>query len=854
MPAIRAGARANVAHHRTESRHVSPARTLPSAWSQSGSSWRPAGGSKEVAHAATSPGQPGAELAPLEKEGVKEALNAIGADDSPRTDRRPTSPRMVRSRLTLFPSKTWDVMWQWKHDKRGYQDYPAAITRKIENAFQNGYTTVRVKSGKKGSTPMELFFFDMIQYDPRTGNHRDIRRVGPDSIYQQLGRKILRVFNRWSQTNNAHKGDFAEYKERKAELIYGHRRHMKSERECYKEKSCFASIATSGLFSFVTAFMILFNMVWLGIDTQFNDADTVQQSDWPFQVVEYFLGCYFTAELLIRFGAFRYTRDALHDWWFMFDFLLVITAGVELIVFPILDQYVFKNGVNKSGASVLRFGRLFKIARVGRTGRLLRVFPEIMVQIKAMMYAMKTVFWTLMLLFMLLYVFGIICTNLAADNGSLDEDFGNLRYSVWSLTMQGVFLDSPTDLLNRVVDEDRVLCIVFIIFICLCSFMVLNMFIGILITVVEEVSSAEKEEQAVFFLKSALTDILECHDEKGNQSLRKSEFKLLMDNPEMHDILTRFGVHVNDLKLMTDTLFEDHEFEFDVPRRGFDSMTGSMTATEGASAQEEPNSANLYDSMKSGPSERELKWDEFFSVILRFRGSNGAKVTDIVDLREYVTGGMQRQREYLSQRLEHLESCFNNFNQAQRVQSVQTLKFVDSSPDLGATNATAAGASPFGGSPTSSQLEVLMATLGEISAGQQQLISRQQQVEEDIQVWQQDLVAKQQALGRQMREVSEHISSLRRTFGDLSSDVSEGTEVQRAIGEVDGFYPVSPIAAGRQDAPKPSSASSSRKAESPHKAAGKQQAPTDSAAAASGREMPPPPMPGVPTEIHPSDH
>mmetsp|Transcript_46989 Transcript_46989/g.105379 ORF Transcript_46989/g.105379 Transcript_46989/m.105379 type:complete len:831 (-) Transcript_46989:146-2638(-) len=772
-------------HHHHHHRPHSPWQGGPSspraagnALNNSGNAWRPAAARADE-HQLTD------EASPLEQEGVRAALNAIHGDASPR-ERRPTSPRMVTSKFSLLPEKSWEVMWQWKH-KTGYKDYDNVTTKKIENAFQCGQTMVRVKTGKKGSTPMELFFFDMIQYDPVTGNQRDIRRVGPDSLYEKCGRRWLRWWIRWTQSHNyGHKGSFSQYKERKAELVHGQPRPLKSERECYKERGCFARIATSGLFYVITASMILFNMIWLGIDTQFNDSDTVQASDVSFQVVEYILGTYFLLELVVRYGAFRATHDAFHDLWFVFDFALVIIAAIELVAFPMLDKLVFNSQVNKSGERILRFGRLFKIARVGRTGRLLRVFPEIMVQLKAMLFAMKTVFWTLMLLLMLLYVFGIVCTNLAADNDALHDDFGTLQYSGWSLMMQGVFLDSPTTLLNRVVLEDRILCGVFIIFICLCSFMVLNMFIGILCTVVEEVSSAEKEEQAVFYLKTALSDILECHDEKGNQTLRKSEFELLMKNPEMHVILTRFGVDVNDLQLMTDTLFEEHDFDVGNQRSSFtDHMTGSITGSE---MPGDDSAMDLKDATMAiyNKRERELSWGEFFAVIMRLRGSNSAKVTDIVDLREYVTGGMFRQREYFSQRLEQLEGQLTMLG-LERSHCVQTFKL--DSPDAAATGGIAPVVSSKD-TPNAGQLEVLLAKLSEISSSQQQIIRRQHEVEEEVRTWQSELGSRQQGLGRQMKEVSDQLNGLRRTFGDLSSD--DSADMNRPT-EVDAFSPVAPV-------------------------------------------------------------
>ncbi|CAE7556770.1 unnamed protein product, partial [Symbiodinium natans] len=50
-------------------------------------------------------------------------------------------------------------------------------TARIEDAYQRGLGNVRLKTGKMDDTPMELFFHEMIQFDPKTTNKRKIRRL-----------------------------------------------------------------------------------------------------------------------------------------------------------------------------------------------------------------------------------------------------------------------------------------------------------------------------------------------------------------------------------------------------------------------------------------------------------------------------------------------------------------------------------------------------------------------------------------------------------------------------------------------------------------------------------------------------
>lgn len=151
--------------------------------------------------------------------------------------------------------------------------------------------------------------------------------------------------------------------------------------------------------------------------------------------------------------------------------------------------------------------------------------------------------------------------------------------------------------------------------------MVMNMLTGILVDVVQQVAESEKEEAAVGYLKNSLLEILECHDKDNDRHIHTSEFDLLMRNPEMHVVLTRFGVNVVDLISLKDVLFQN---------RGLPPGGGGSTSAYEAAMRE---------------SQRKLSFPEFLEVVLRLRGGNSATVTDIVELREYVRQRLDRFEE-----------------------------------------------------------------------------------------------------------------------------------------------------------------------------------------------------------------
>merc|ERR1719162_498261 len=100
---------------------------------------------------------------------------------------------------------------------------------------------------------------------------------------------------------------------------------------------------------------------------------------------------------------------------------------------------------------------------------------------------------------------------------------------------------------------------VFVSFIALSAFCVVNMLIGILCNVVDRVAETERDEADVRYLKSTLLELLDCFDEDGDRTLTKLEFENLMRNPVTKKVLTRFGVDSDDLLSMKDSLYEHSE-------------------------------------------------------------------------------------------------------------------------------------------------------------------------------------------------------------------------------------------------------------------------------------------------------
>merc|ERR550537_223203 len=118
----------------------------------------------------------------------------------------------------------------------------------------------------------------------------------------------------------------------------------------------------------------------------------------------------------------------------------------------------------------------------------------------------------------LMYVFAI-ALRLLTDNTEFGARwFPSITYSMYTLLIYGVFMDSLTDLTGELINEDSdmmsyIWFIVFLVFCALAALMVMNMLIGVLCEVVSAVAAVEKEEIAICYFKERMGKFFQSMDQ-----------------------------------------------------------------------------------------------------------------------------------------------------------------------------------------------------------------------------------------------------------------------------------------------------------------------------------------------------
>ncbi|CAK0855606.1 unnamed protein product [Prorocentrum cordatum] len=375
----------------------------------------------------------------------------------------------------------------------------------------------------------------------------------------------------------------------------------------YSDEGRWQALARNKYFESVMLGIIGLNSIWIWVDTDYNDAETLVDAHWAFQVGENMFCLCFSFEWLVRFMAFKRKLNSLKDSWFVFDSLLVLMMVVETWI--VTAYLALSRGPSDSKLGAASILRLFRLLRLTRMVRMLRSFTELMILVKGMLSAMRSVTTVILLLFIVMYVFGIAMTQLAAGSGSEEKYFSNVGHSMYTLLVYGVFLDSIARLCNDVrKDGDfysgTLVCLLFS-FILIATLTVLNMLIGVLCEVVSRVAEKERNDIEVASVTQKLREAVELIDEDGNMRISQTEFAQLLSNRGAVMALKAAEVDPEEL---------------------VDNMAYIFAKAEALDGEYEPA----------------LHFQDFMEVLLELRGTNIAKVRDVIKFQKSIAAQFQQ--------------------------------------------------------------------------------------------------------------------------------------------------------------------------------------------------------------------
>jgi voltage-gated sodium channel len=208
--------------------------------------------------------------------------------------------------------------------------------------------------------------------------------------------------------------------------------------------------------------LIMFNAVTLGLETS---PSIMAGHGELLHAIDRAVLTVFVVELLARMIVFG--RAFFRDPWSLFDLFVV---GIALV--PATGSL-----------SVLRALRVLRVLR------LVTAVPSLKRVVGGLVRALPGMGSIMLLLMLIFYVFSVMAAKLFGE--AKPELFGNLGAAAYTLFQVMTFDDWSAGIVKPLLDQHPYAAAFFIVFILLSTFMVLNLFIGVVVSALDEETAAD---------------------------------------------------------------------------------------------------------------------------------------------------------------------------------------------------------------------------------------------------------------------------------------------------------------------------------------------------------------------------
>lgn len=229
----------------------------------------------------------------------------------------------------------------------------------------------------------------------------------------------------------------------------------------------------SGPFTALIFALIALNTISLGIET-FTLPENITSALSTFNTVCLVI---FILEILLKLYA--YGMKFFKDGWNIFDTFIVLISIMPMITF----------------LSSMRAFRIFRMFRALRALRMMKRLEKLRVIVQALLSALPSVGWVVVLLMIIYYVYAVIGTNLFSTISP--DTFGTLWESLYTL-FQITLADDLGEISRPLLASSGISAVIyFVSFVILSAILVLNVIVGVVVDSVSEIknATAKKEQQ-----------------------------------------------------------------------------------------------------------------------------------------------------------------------------------------------------------------------------------------------------------------------------------------------------------------------------------------------------------------------
>jgi len=332
-------------------------------------------------------------------------------------------------------------------------------------------------------------------------------------------------------------------------------------------------VVRSTRFEVFFGFTIVTNAIFMGIEVDWTAANPFQQVPTAFYVVGYLYTAVFAAELTTRIivdGRKFVWNDSSIMMWNYLDIMIVLSSISEALIdlattISGLGEDKMEAGPDMSKLRIIRIVRVARLMRLFRIGRIVRFIRALRTLVYSILCTLKSVVWSMLLLIIIMYTFGILFTQAASDfevSLKIGDSVPLTPQSMWALEYHwGTLADSMLTLFMSIsggvswlevckpLREVGILWLfVFLAFISFTYFAVLNVVTGIFCQCAIESASHDQEAMVQAFVSykqlyiTRFKKLFHHMDEDDSGFITKEEFLKHIEDTNVNAFFATLGI------------------------------------------------------------------------------------------------------------------------------------------------------------------------------------------------------------------------------------------------------------------------------------------------------------------------
>lgn len=349
--------------------------------------------------------------------------------------------------------------------------------------------------------------------------------------------------------------------------------------------------------------IIVINSILMGVEVQLYATHAHESALTTISVLHRLCGALFIVELTLRICADGFTFFYFSDqWcWNYLDTMLVMSSCIE-ISFDVARDI---GGVEVGGVQSLSTARILRVLRITRVIRVLRIAKLVLfmrslrILLHSIINTLKEVFWTLLLISLIVYIFAIVLTQAAfqhlqevGDDARLRVQWGTLTNSSLTLFYSitgGLDWGHAFDTLNEI---STGYALIFFVYVAFMLFAVLNAITGAFCQAAMESQVHDRELQTFDLLNmkrdqlnsmaAMFTKMFQTIDADGSGEITIEEFQKALSDEAVQVVLAALEFEPQDVWVLFRLLDKDNSGQLDVEEfvKGCLRMKGSARSID----------------------------------------------------------------------------------------------------------------------------------------------------------------------------------------------------------------------------------------------------------------------------------